>query len=178
MLLDKRLDTPLIRAALRAQQQSVQASNVSEKTLQNYLKERASGGISRGRARLPFNGHPGNSPVTQVKGSLASFINAIGQVESGGNYGAANSIGALGKYQILASNIPGWSREALGHSISPEQFLRSPQLQETIARYKLSQYVNKYGYLGAAKAWNSGRAGSTDPGVEAYAAKVLNLMRR
>ena len=186
MSLDKRLDTPLMRAALRAQQQSAQSSDTTEKALNQFLSERMAGlnnrAASRGQARLSFpHGAAFTPPVISgqsPKGSLAAFLNAVAQVESGGNYNAANSIGALGKYQILSSNIPGWSKEALGHSVSPEQFLHSPHLQEAIARYKLGQYVQKYGYLGAAKAWNSGRAGSTNPAVEAYAAKVLSLMRR
>lgn len=90
-------------------------------------------------------------------GNFGSFVSAISGRESGGNYGARNrDSGALGKYQIMPGNIPSWSREALGHSISAGQFYRSPKLQEQIAQYKLRQYYNQYGPEGAAVAWYAG----------------------
>lgn len=99
----------------------------------------------------------GVSIPTGPKGSFASFLAAISQRESGGRYGARNpDSGALGKYQIMPGNIPSWSREALGHSISAYQFLHTPSLQEQIAQYKLKQYFNKYGPGGAAVAWYAG----------------------
>lgn len=89
--------------------------------------------------------------------NFSSFLRAISGRESGGNYGARNpDSGALGKYQIMPGNIPSWSREALGHSISPNQFYHSSQLQEQIAQYKLRQYYNQYGPAGAAVAWYAG----------------------
>jgi hypothetical protein len=92
--------------------------------------------------------------------NLGAFINAIAGKESGGNYGAVNpDSGALGKYQIMPANIAGpggWDMEALGKNVTPEQFLKSPKLQEAIARYKLGQYFKKYGAAGAASAWYSG----------------------
>lgn len=90
-------------------------------------------------------------------GDFGSFLRAISGRESGGNYGARNpDSGALGKYQIMPGNIPSWSREALGRSISANQFYRSPSLQEQIAQFKLKQYYNKYGPEGAAVAWYAG----------------------
>ena len=42
---------------------------------------------------------------------LGKFMNAIGQVESGGRYDARNkSSGAYGKYQIMPSNWPAWAK--------------------------------------------------------------------
>jgi hypothetical protein len=89
--------------------------------------------------------------------NFGSFLRAISGRESGGNYGARNrDSGALGKYQIMPGNIPSWSREALGHSVSTSQFYHSPSLQEQIAQFKLRQYYNKYGPEGAAVAWYAG----------------------
>lgn len=89
------------------------------------------------------------------------FVNTIGQKESSGRYGAVNKYsGALGKYQIMPSNINGknrgWDYEALGHDVSTSQFLSSPEIQEKVARYKLQQYYNKYGPAGASIAWYAG----------------------
>lgn len=119
--------------------------------------------------------------------SFQKFINSIAKQESGGNYRAVNkSSGALGKYQIMPSNVPSWSKEALGHSITPQQFLKSPNLQERVARSKLSYYFNKYGAAGAAKAWYGGegaarRSSNTRqgayPSINAYASRVTSRLR-
>jgi hypothetical protein len=84
------------------------------------------------------------------------FKNAIGQQESGGNYNARNPSGAIGKYQIMSANIPGWSNQALGYTISAGQFAGSPELQEKVAEYHLRNLYNKYGAAGAAVAWYAG----------------------
>lgn len=91
------------------------------------------------------------------KGNFGALVAAIAGKESGGNYGAVNKdSGALGKYQIMPGNIASWSKAALGYSITPQQFLASPRLQEQIARHRLRQYFNQYGAAGAASAWYSG----------------------
>lgn len=126
-------------------------------------------------------------------GSFGSFLRAISGRESSGNYSARNAdSGALGKYQIMPGNIPSWSREALGHSITADQFYRSPQLQEQIAQYKLRQYYNKWGPEGAAVAWYAGpgtaakymrqrgrgfgAAQGAYPSISAYALRILRDM--
>lgn len=107
-----------------------------------------------------YNGIAGN--ITQGKSSsgFEKFVNSISGQESGGNYGAINRhSGAMGKYQIMPSNIRGaggWDKEALGYNISTQAFMNSPEIQEKIARYKLQQYYNKYGPAGAAIAWYAG----------------------
>jgi hypothetical protein len=84
-------------------------------------------------------------------------MRALRAQESSNNYGAYNSgSGASGAYQILSSNIPQWSKEALGHSITQAQFMSSPQLQDAIARYKLQQLVNSRGVAGAIATWYGG----------------------
>lgn len=97
----------------------------------------------------------------QPTGSFGKFLSAISGQESGGNYGARNrDSGAMGKYQIMPANIQGsgrgWDYEALGRDISVSQFMKSPQLQESIAQYKLRSYYNKWGPAGAAVAWYAG----------------------
>lgn len=119
--------------------------------------------------------------------AFQKFVNSIAKQESGGNYRAVNkSSGALGKYQIMPSNIASWSKEALGRSITPQQFLRNPNLQEKVARNKLSYYFNRYGAAGAAKAWYGGegaarRSSNTRqgayPSINAYASKVTSRLR-
>lgn len=106
---------------------------------------------------IPNNGGGGGGGG----GQFGSFLNAIVGQESGGNYGARNkSSGAMGKYQIMPANLggkgSGWDYEALGRDITPNQFMKSPQLQDAIAKYKLQGYYNKWGPAGAAVAWYAG----------------------
>ena len=122
--------------------------------------------------------------------NFASFQNAIAGQESGGGYGARNSSsGAMGKYQIMPSNLggakSGWDYEALGYDINPAQFMASPELQEKIATHKLQEYYNKYGAAGAAVAWYAGpgmvgKAGNGSQGayptINAYSQSILRRM--
>lgn len=124
-------------------------------------------------------------------GTLGQFLKAIAEQESGGSYSAVNSgSGALGKYQIMPSNISGaggWDQEVLGRNISPQQFLNNPRLQEKIARGKLTSYFKNWGARGAAKAWyagpddwntNSNASQYGGPSINDYAAQVLARMRK
>lgn len=123
-------------------------------------------------------------------GDFAKFIKAILGQESGRNYKARNaSSGAAGAYQIMPGNIPSWSREALGRTVSLNEFMRSPKIQDAIATFKLKQYVKRYGYQGAAAAWYGGpgvaknwasktRKQGAYPSIAAYVAQVMRRMGR
>jgi len=113
------------------------------------------------------------------------FMRGISAQESGGNYSAVNrSSGALGKYQVMPSNVAGWSRQVLGYSISPNQFLNSPDLQEKIVRGILKGYFDKWGPRGAAAAWYAGpgnhdldmstRSQPGGPSIKGYVDGVLD----
>ena len=92
--------------------------------------------------------------------TFEQFFSAIVQQESGGNYGAIGpmtSYGhAYGKYQVLGSNIPSWTKTYYGKSLTPQQFLNNRAAQDAVARGKLQSYWNKYGARGAAAAWYGG----------------------
>lgn len=122
-----------------------------------------------------------------AKGDFGAFVQAIAGKESGGSYNARNrDSGAMGKYQIMPSNIEGpggWDMEILGRNITPEQFMANPALQDKIALGKLRQYYNKYGVRGAASAWYSGDPNkwqNTSPqgGYPSIAAYVADIIRR
>jgi hypothetical protein len=88
----------------------------------------------------PSSGGSGGSGGGTQSIVEALRIAIIGQ-ESGYNYSAVNpDSGALGFAQVMPANIPSWSVEALGYSITPAQFLNSPYLQLKIIDYKLNQY--------------------------------------
>lgn len=103
--------------------------------------------------------------VDSAKPSKESFINAIAGQESGGDYNVVNTrTGASGKYQIIPENWGPWAREAG----LPEGAEMTPENQETVARFKLGQYYDKYGARGAAIAWYAGE------GALVYSQSALN----
>jgi transglycosylase-like protein with SLT domain len=112
------------------------------------------------------------------------FINSIIVQESGGDYSAQSPDGALGAYQIMPNNIGPWSLKYLGHQVDVQTFISSPAIQDKIAMGRLLDYVNQYGYAGAAAAWYSGdpnMANNTNPqagGNPSVAEYVQQVMAR
>jgi len=114
------------------------------------------------------------------------FMRSISTQESGGNYGVVNSYGAVGKYQVLKSNIPGWSRQVLGYPISWQKFRDTPSLQEKIVGGILHGYYKKWGARGAAAAWYAGpgnhdldmstRSQSGGPSIKQYVDSVVGRL--
>lgn len=166
----------------------------------NQIAQQAA--LTRVSRPVNFEGGPGpigpRAAVQQVrskkqkgapvaKGDFGAFVRAIAGKESGGSYTARNrDSGAMGKYQIMPSNIEGpggWDMEILGRNITPQQFMANPALQDKIALGKLRQYYNKYGPRGAASAWYSGDPNkwqNTSPqgGYPSIAAYVQDIIRR
>lgn len=92
---------------------------------------------------------------------LDRLMEGIAHQESGGNYGALgpqtkSGDRAYGKYQVMGANVPQWTREVLGKSLTPEEFRADHDAQEAVARSKLGTYAAKYGTQGAAAMWFSG----------------------
>src|SRR5580692_4650818 len=96
---------------------------------------------------------------------LARYRDAIAAVESAGSgdYAAVgpvtkNGDRAYGRYQVMGSNIPAWTKAALGTSLTPEQFQSDPDAQDAVFNHHFGGYVSKYGNpQDAASAWFSGR---------------------
>lgn len=106
-------------------------------------------------------------------GGGASSGQAIGGIESGGKYDAvgpvANAQGnrAYGKYQVLDSNIGPWTQEVLGKQMTPQEFLASPQAQDTVFNTKFAQYEKQFGSKeAAARAWFAGPGGMNNPNAK------------
>lgn len=134
-----------------------EAQQIQQRQMQEQME--ALGQLSEPAGGAP--GIPADYPISSApkgqQGALERLIAAIAGKESGGDYGARNKhSGALGKYQIMPGNIASWSRAAIGRTVTPTQFLRSPRLQEQIARHRLGSYFSKYGAAGAALAWYAG----------------------
>ena len=95
--------------------------------------------------------------------SMAAYREAIAAIESRGS-GDYAAIGpthpkygrALGRYQVMESNVGPWSKAALGKEISPSAFLANSGYQDAIFDHRFGGYVEKYGRGGAAQAWFGG----------------------
>jgi len=91
----------------------------------------------------------------------------IAGIESGGAKDPYSLLGSItrtgdrayGKYQIMGANIPKWTKEALGVSMTPKQFLANKQAQEDTFDHRMDAYAKKYGEEGAARAWYAGPGG-------------------
>jgi hypothetical protein len=75
---------------------------------------------------------PGAAPPQQPQ-QFDRFVNAIAHNETGAErdpYHSVISTGTghrvYGKYQVFDENIPKWTQQALGHPMTPQQFLASP----------------------------------------------------
>jgi len=115
----------------------------------------------------------------------------VARVESGGNYGAIGPAvkrkdgvdHAYGKYQVMGANIPSWTKQALGRSLTPQEFLDDQDAQEAVFEDQFKRNIAKYGSLeDAVSVWFSGRplaqatkAGARDVniGVQDYVGKVM-----
>ena len=111
------------------------------------------------------------------------FIDAERTQESGGNYQVVNAgSGALGAWQVMPENLPGWLRASGLPPMSPYAYLHDPAAQNRLAWVILGGYYDKYGPRGAASMWYSGQPDWTktygDPPVYVYVNDVLALMRR
>ena len=128
--------------------------------------------------------------LLMARGTIHRIAEAIGMVESGGRYdaiGPATARGnrAYGKYQVMDFNIPTWTSQIIGRSLTPQEWLADHNAQDTVVRAKLSEYYALYKSVeDVASMWFSGRplaqAGSsadvTGTTVPAYVQRVLDAM--
>jgi hypothetical protein len=94
---------------------------------------------------------------------------AIGQIESGNRYDNTTTTSkgtAYGRYQVMGSDLADWTRQALGHSMTPQQFLGSKFAQDAVFQKIFGDYVQKYGPGGAARAWFAGERGMNNPNAK------------
>jgi hypothetical protein len=120
---------------------------------------------------LQTQGLGGTPQIQQVGSDIERAKQTIADIESGGDYGAVGpETGkgkAYGKYQVMDFNIPSWTAEVLGESLTPEQFLVSPELQDRVFETKFQQFAQQYGgYENAAKVWFGGPGALTNPNAK------------
>lgn len=183
--------------ALEVEANRLQGPDLSPNDLPDRLSTQEAAQLYRQRNKATPTSSPYPTPGTKPtpfprasggKVTLDSFMTALSGQESGGNYAARNSrTGASGKYQILPSNWPSWSKEAgLPAGSAP-----TPKNQEYVARFKIQQYYNKYGnWEDVASAWYSGRplsairnpntkqGAGNEPSINEYVQSVLRRAGR
>jgi hypothetical protein len=107
------------------------------------------------------------------------FMQAVGFVESGGRYDARNArTGAYGKYQIMPSNWPAWSKIYLGRVLPP-----TPTNQELVARGKFTSLWRWLDTWPAVAHWWLTGSGDPNPdhwspAARRYVGKVMTAMAR
>ena len=108
-------------------------------------------------------------------GSFDNYRNAVASIESRGEedpYRAVNrNSGALGRYQVMPQYLDDWSKEAFGRTVTPEEFLASPDMQDALFDVKFGQALRRTGSArDAFSIWFTGRpeaegADATDGGI-------------
>ena len=95
--------------------------------------------------------------------NLPNYLDALGKIESGGNYGALGPTTkkgdrAYGKYQVMGSNVGPWTQATLGTAMSPDDFLADKNAQDAVAQRYFGQALSKYGNpQDAASVWFTGK---------------------
>lgn len=110
---------------------------------------------------VPVSQRGSSSPSGTIT-SLDDFMRRLSNRESSGSYtvkGIPTKYGrALGKYQVMEAFLPDWSTQYLGRAVTPDEFLGSPDLQERLARARISELYKKHGnWDDVASIWHSGR---------------------
>ena len=98
---------------------------------------------------------------------------AIRKIESGGGedpYGIVGPVTRhkvngemvddvpLGAYGVMRSNIPSWTKEALGKEMTPEEFLANPKAQDAVFNHHFGKNLKETGNpLDAASIWFTGK---------------------
>ena len=76
---------------------------------------------------------------------------------------------ALGKYQVMPSNLPLWLKEAGMDSMTPAEFLTDPSAQDKLFDFKFGQFQDQYGSFNrAASAWFTGKPDSAGSANDRY----------
>lgn len=129
--------------------------------------------------------------------SIDNLRRAIVGKESGGSFSVVNpDSGALGYGQVMPSNVPSWTKEHYGRSLTPKQFLASKEAQLAVVNGQIGKIVRQQlaaGYKAdiairrAAAIWYSGQGnlyddrrpqstnGQSYPSIRDY---TLDILRR
>ena len=119
---------------------------------------------------------PAQPPNTSA--TIDALSRNIAGIESGGwknPYEALNpTTHAIGKYQVMPSNVPGWTQAALGQAMTPDEFRTNPQAQEAVFRDQMQRNLQLYGPKDAASIWFTGKPYNVAGGAASDAGGTTN----
>jgi hypothetical protein len=86
-------------------------------------------------------------PGTTLNPNIIDILSRnIAGIESAGwknPYEALNpTTHAIGKYQVMPSNVAGWTQAALGQSMTPDEFRANPSAQEAVFRDQMQRNLH------------------------------------
>ena len=99
------------------------------------------------------------TPTAGYADNMDRIAAAHRQIESHGDYGAVgpanpkNGDRAYGAYQVMGANVPVWTKEYLGRSMTPQEFLHDKNAQDAVYKARMGQYIGQYGLNGALDQW-------------------------
>jgi hypothetical protein len=127
----------------------------------NYVRPSLPVAANQNLPTLPLTAANQNTPA-----NMLAYQQAISRIESGSYAGNYNILGpttrtgdyAVGRYQVMASNVPSWSQTWYGQKLTADQFRANPAAQDAVFNGQFGSYINRYGNTSdAASAWFTGR---------------------
>ena len=92
--------------------------------------------------------------LADVESRASGGYSAIGEEVTSGMYKGDR---AYGKYQVMGANVPIWTKEHYGTALTPEEFLKNKEAQETVAENEIMSNFDKYGSIeDAISVWFTG----------------------
>lgn len=119
--------------------------------------------------------------------NIDDFLVGLRATESGGSYTATgpwtkSGDRAYGRYQVMGTNVPGWTLKYYGKALSPNEFLANHAAQDAVVRGVIGSAYKKYGsWESAAAVWFSGQPNPNSTAsdgymtVRDYVSKVMRL---
>jgi hypothetical protein len=100
--------------------------------------------------------------ASQYVASLPPLERSMVAKESSGNPRAIGPRHAklgrpLGLGQVMEANLPQWSKEAFGRTVTPDEYLANPKMQTDLIKHRMGIYKAKYGDEGALSMWFTGK---------------------
>ncbi len=88
------------------------------------------------------------TPDTQGSSKVQSILNRMRGGESAQESGGKTNItnpdsGAAGQFQVMPANIPTWTKQHYGQSLTPEQFKNNSAAQQAVFNGEMGKYVSK-----------------------------------
>lgn len=145
-----------------AEPESASSSTGRPSWMDNLISTPTVGAETPGAIGRPIGS---SEPYNYNSATIDQAKNAIANVESRGS-GGYNAVGpnvgggnvALGKYQVMASNVPQWTKKYLGYEITPQQFLNDAKAQELVFEGAFGDALKRYGNMkDAVSWWHSGK---------------------